>query len=673
MIILRDITLECEGYYPEQLKPKSNKYIWVSCVICNDNLRIKMCKYTGHNAHAKCYQQHRKADKQAFLLRMKNGLLSKYGVDHNSKIPGTIKKREQTWLRKIGVNNPSKSNSIKRKKRETCRLHYGVDSPLQNKEVLKSQIRTTRKRYGVNRPAQNAQIKEKMQKTCRSRYGFNNPLQNKEIANRVSRTRKKGINEDQSGKYILINTLRDKTGKFWSYLKDGFSLTEICKELNLNYNTLRSTMVLPEFREKYEYLYSFPKCQMQNIIRKIIEEMTGEKAVINTRKIIPPLELDIYFPTHKIAIEYNGNAYHSNLFSSDKDIKLRHYKKLVKCREKDIKVINIFENIWKSRSKQVLSFLRSKFKLNETRIVARDCVITNSSAKDFIESYHIQGNRNGVIRYFNLVYNNDIIGSIAAHRHIRKNDNKTIVLDRLCFKEDYFVIGGANKLFAAFKKWAIESDYTNIISWSDNCWTEGDIYQTLGFKFEKELEPEHFYWDKKRNKYISNQSLNRLVKSRPKSITRIDWCLMNGYYRIYDCGKKRWTFPLNATSKVENINIKELLKLKDIFARIASPDTAYDPDTYEANKHKSALYGHCGCVAHILREVLGGSILVGKIDNTTHLWNLFPNGEEVDLTSCQFGGDGSSPIIKGRIYNKELGNNHRITLFKNKFEKEKGV
>lgn len=49
----------------------------------------------------------------------------------------------------------------------------------------------------------------------------------------------------------------------------------------------------------------------QLICKLIMEKLLGSKCMYNTRKIIKPYELDIYFPKFKFALEYNGRGWHS--------------------------------------------------------------------------------------------------------------------------------------------------------------------------------------------------------------------------------------------------------------------------------------------------------------------------------------------------------------------------
>jgi len=46
------------------------------------------------------------------------------------------------------------------------------------------------------------------------------------------------------------------------------------------------------------------------ICKYIIETITNIECLYNDRTAIKPLELDIYYPNHKFAIEYDGSYYH---------------------------------------------------------------------------------------------------------------------------------------------------------------------------------------------------------------------------------------------------------------------------------------------------------------------------------------------------------------------------
>lgn len=96
----------------------------------------------------------------------------------------------------------------------------------------------------------------------------------------------------------------------------------------------------------------------------------------------------------------------------------------------------------------------------------------------------------------------------------------------------------------------------------------------------------------------------------------------------------------------------ELKLLRKACLKAAGPLTSCAPGYYIALQEKgelpSPLLGHCAAVSTAIQAVFGGDIVTGRVNNEPHYWNRLPNGEEVDLTSCQFGGDGFTPLKKGR-------------------------
>lgn len=132
----------------------------------------------------------------------------------------------------------------------------------------------------------------------------------------------------------------------------------------------------------------------------------------------------------------------------------------------------------------------------------------------------------------------------ASHHHRQNSIGKPIVLNRLCFLEGCSVQGGASKLFKRFVEWSSENGYDRIISFSDNAWTSGGIYNVLGFQMVREYLPDYFYWDHVHRIYFSKQSQKKSSTGCPPEMTERDWCCKKGLYRIWDCGKKLWEFEL---------------------------------------------------------------------------------------------------------------------------------
>ena len=132
------------------------------------------------------------------------------------------------------------------------------------------------------------------------------------------------------------------------------------------------------------------KCRSQLVTSSYESEIAGYistfhsgELIRNSRDIISPLELDIYYPEKKIAIEFNGDYFHSTEFKS-KDY---HYNKFKYCREKDILLVSIFERYWNSDKEIIKLYLKDLFNNVENNLSFSDNKMSNNypSLKHFKE------------------------------------------------------------------------------------------------------------------------------------------------------------------------------------------------------------------------------------------------------------------------------------------------
>jgi len=116
--------------------------------------------------------------------------------------------------------------------------------------------------------------------------------------------------EKECLKYITKNDLKLNNPNLLAWLYRKGKLSDYSKHmLNISYST------------------------PQLILKYIMSKITNSKLSYNDRIAIKPYEIDIYFPEHKLGIEYDGEYYHKN----ENDFKLKM------CLSKDIKLIIIHE------------------------------------------------------------------------------------------------------------------------------------------------------------------------------------------------------------------------------------------------------------------------------------------------------------------------------------------
>jgi hypothetical protein len=91
-----------------------------------------------------------------------------------------------------------------------------------------------------------------------------------------------------------------------------------------------------------------------------------DDAVRGDRKIVGK-ELDIYSPSRKLAIEYNGLFWHTE----NKIGKKYHSSKTKLCEQKDIKLFHIFSDEWHDKKEIVKSMISSRLGVSQRKIHAR--------------------------------------------------------------------------------------------------------------------------------------------------------------------------------------------------------------------------------------------------------------------------------------------------------------
>lgn len=435
--------------------------------------------------------------------------LEKYGFSSYSQTEEFKKKHKETCLKRHGVSSPMQSEVFKEKQKNTNIEKYGVENVFQ-REDIKDQIKDYNiKTYGVEQYVQSEEYKKKVKETSLERYGTDVPLKSNVIRKKIKDSNRKKFGTDSP---LQNEEIREK-------------IRNKCIELYGQYpvNAFGKTQ-----REIKDWLNSF-----------------GYNFIENDWSILKNKEIDLYCKESNLAIEYCGLYWHNEYSPQPRDRKY-HLDKYLSCLDQGIRLITIFEDEWKNRQSQCKNFIKSILK-SGNKVHGRSCEIrqiTFEVLDNFLENNHIQGKNTLRIIGFGLFFKEELVGVISLGRHHRKKDNN-IVLDRLCFKDGVQVTGGASKLFKKCIEWSKVNKYEKIISWSDNRWSQGNIYEVLGFKLTKVLSPDYSYVNIRKCTRVSKQSCRKNKTDCPPDIKEKDWMFEKGFLRIWDCGKKHWEYELN--------------------------------------------------------------------------------------------------------------------------------
>jgi hypothetical protein len=282
----------------------------------------------------------------------------------------------------------------------------------------------------------------------------------------------------------------------------------------------------------------------QQLVEYLQTISSGSKIECNNRQLIKPLELDIVVPEYRVAIEYNGLYWHSELSKA----KNYHLDKTIAADNVDVKLIHIFEDEWLAKRDIVKSRLSSIFNKLEHKYFARKCVVAKVSknvANAFLEANHIQGYTHSDYCY-GLFFQQELVAVMTFCRLRKalgsKNIDNTYELLRFANKCHTSVVGGASKMLKFF---ITEVKPIKIVSYADKRWSTGKLYRRLGFKYLHDSKPNYYYVFGQTRKHRYSYRKNLLVEQGyDKSMTEHQIMLHRGIPRIYDCGASKWSLDI---------------------------------------------------------------------------------------------------------------------------------
>jgi hypothetical protein len=443
---------------------------------------------------------------------------------------------------------------IRSKTMETNSARYGVDNFAKVAEFKTISISRNRELYGVDNYAETAECKDKKRKTSLEKYGCTHPLKNYTVLEKQKKTNLKNFGKEHFSQTDQFKTfVRNKIlGEYYSpeirvILEDKNKMNKMFEEsshncqvlaniLKVSFCTITRYLKLHDIPLKFEKFNSAAEIHLLNLIKDFY---VGE-IITNTRKLIPPFEIDIYFPEHGLAIEFNGVYWHSENQGKDKNY---HLNKTLACEKQGIQLLHIFDNepleLW-------LSVVKSKLGICDHKIGARKTIVRDVSdleSRSFLEQNHLQGYVSAAIRK-GLFHEGKLVALMTFNKS-RFSKSHDWELIRFCSEKNYQVIGAASKLLKAFR---IENK-GSIISYANRRWSNGKLYQAIGFTYLRTSTPNHFYT----KDYVNLHSRNRFQKHLLKDKLAIldpdlsAWknMLMNGYDRIWDCGNLVYENELN--------------------------------------------------------------------------------------------------------------------------------
>jgi hypothetical protein len=297
-------------------------------------------------------------------------------------------------------------------------------------------------------------------------------------------------------------------------------------------NLLRSN-ICPNCRENSP-LHSRAELEICEWIRN----NTTYKVRLGDRSVITPLELDIYIPEKKLAIEYCGLYWHSELSGSKHSG--YHQNKWQRCKDLGIKLITIFEDEWINKPDIVLAMLSRNLDIGATKLAARKCQIielNTDQSRTFFDKNHIHGYANSKIK-LGLMYNDQLVYAMTFAKKNISRKNSEWEIQRMAGAANVIVQGGASKLFAEFCR---REQPEAVVSYADLKWFTGNSYEKMGFKLQRHTVPGYWYFALPDYTRIHRFTLRKNENDDP-TLTEWQNRQAQGWDRIWDCGHAKWTW-----------------------------------------------------------------------------------------------------------------------------------
>jgi hypothetical protein len=556
-------------------KEKQNN-IWETrkCIVCSNDFEVRK-KQEKKICSDKCRKEWHSLPENIELRfnKIKEVSFQKHG-DWFFKSEEFKNKSNETKINRYGTKNHMEVEEIRNKqldkihnrtkeswivsenKRKETSLKKYDDEYFNNREKFKE---TLNNKYGGHH-LRLSEFIEKSKNTSLLNNGVEFPFQIKgNYVKAINAQKKKydGLYVNSEEYKIIVKNNRLKKAKeyfekndliFIDYVDDSYATIQ-CKTCN---HIFTHTQVFREYDIKCRKCFPI---QSDNSLNKFMENLLLDLDYIkNDRVLLNRKEIDYLLTKLNIGFEINGNYFHSE--NGGGKLRNYHIEKTIHSNEKNIKLIQIFEDEIKQKPLIVASRINNLIGRTEEKIFARKClvkIVSSNESNVFLENNHIQGKVTDKIR-IGLFYNDTMVSLMTfGKKRLILGNNKTeessFELLRFCNKLNINVVGGFSKLLKYFIK---NYQPKLITTYADIRWSGLDpnktVYSKNGFEFIQRTPPN--YWYVETNNYLTrkhrfNFRKDKLIKFG-NDFNKTEWEIMkeNNFDRIWDCGSLKFQMKI---------------------------------------------------------------------------------------------------------------------------------
>lgn len=293
--------------------------------------------------------------------------------------------------------------------------------------------------------------------------------------------------------------------------------------------------------------YGCPRCfktkgrsQGETDLADYIASRIGEDRIERRKRGVlgSQRQIDVFVPSMKIGFEYNGLYWHSEGYAG----RTYHRDKTEEAREAGIRLIHVWEDDWENKRAVMERFIDSVLGVDtRPKIGARNCEVVDVSRRDadeFLDSNHVQGPPRITGTSIGLTHDGELVAVLLAKRNATGYE-----LTR--FATSATVRGGFTRLLSRLEERVRSEGGGVITTFSDNSYSDGDLYARSGFIRDGELAPDYSYAQSHGQRSHKFNYRKKRFKTNPnlkyeEGLTERELAQLNGLFRVYDAGKVRW-------------------------------------------------------------------------------------------------------------------------------------
>ena len=292
-------------------------------------------------------------------------------------------------------------------------------------------------------------------------------------------------------------------------------------------------------------LLSTPKCfvchpkssvgelQLYEFVKSIAPDTVSCDRVVLPRG----LEIDVFVPSHKLAIEYDGLLWHSTEMQDDN---FRSQRKMDECAKLGVKFMVIYEDEWRDKRDVIKGMIEHRLGVHSRVLDARKMsikLIDGPRSRAFFDANHLEGFTPASITCGLVDKSGEIVAAASLRRPFHKSlGTDALELARSCCIRGANVRGWLGRLTRALCVQARESGKMSLVTYVDKRVGTGSGYAAAGWTLVKADTGPRFWW----TDYHDRWDRFKYRADSSRGLTQRQVADDAGVVPIYGCSNTLW-------------------------------------------------------------------------------------------------------------------------------------